>query len=79
MVTAEGVATTLVLVSPRMARSMAAKFTPVPMMRPMPMVVPCRSVVETLAGFCAASARSTMLVPPTGLTKAPTGTVPPGE
>ena len=33
MVTAEGVATTLVSVSPRTARSTAAKFTPVPAMR----------------------------------------------
>src|SRR5205823_1372319 len=73
MVTAEGVATTLVLVSPRMARTMAAKFTPVPATRPMPMVVPCSSAVEALAGFWMAPARSTMLVPPTGLTKAPAG------
>ena len=59
---------------------MAAKFTPVPAMRPTPSVVPCRSVRrKTLAGFCAAAARSTMLVPPTGLTKLPTGTVPPCE
>jgi len=73
MVTAEGVATTLVLVSPRMARTMAAKFTPVPAMRPMPMVVPCSRVVDALAGCWMAPARSTMLVPPMGLTKAPAG------
>ena len=79
MVTAEGVERTLVLVSPRSARSVAAKFTPVPAMRPMPIVVPCRSALEALAGFWMAAARSTMLVPPTGLTKAPAGTLLPFE
>ena len=79
IVTADGVAITLVSVSPRMARTMAAKLTPVPAMRPMPMVVPCSSVVLALAGFWIAPARSTMLVPPTGLTKAAAGTFVPLE
>src|SRR5258708_4572822 len=50
MVTAEGVATTLVFVSPRIARSMAAKFTPVPAMPPMPTVVPCSRGVDAAWG-----------------------------
>ena len=42
MVTADGVAMTFVVQSPWIARSMAAKFTPVAAMRPMPNVEPVR-------------------------------------
>jgi len=75
MVNAEGVAMMLLFVSVRIARTMAAKLSPEAARRPTPRVVPWSSVVLTFAGFCAAPARSTMLVPPIGLTKAPIGTL----
>ena len=43
MVTADGVAIRLVFESPCSARIIAAKFTPVAAMRPIPKVVPCRA------------------------------------
>ena len=48
MVSAEGVAITLLFESVRIARSMAAKLSPAAARRPTPMVVPCSSGVLTL-------------------------------
>jgi hypothetical protein len=74
MVTAEGVAITLVFESLCNARIIAAKFTPLLAMRPRPNVVPEGMPTSAAPpGSSTARARSTRFTPATGLRNPPTG------
>ena len=73
MVTADGVEIRLVFESPCSARIIAAKFTPVAAMRPMPKVVPVPSAAGALEGLSTACASCARLTPPTGDWNVPRG------
>ena len=74
IVTADGVAMMLVFESPWMARSIAAKFTPVAAMRPMPKVVPVLSADAAHWQGCRSPApAAARFTPPTGCWKVPSG------
>src|SRR5580693_4054953 len=77
LVSTEGVAMTLVSVSLRMARNMAAKLMPLLATRPRATVVPFSSAELMLVGLTTALARSTRLAPPTGVRKVAPGMVVP--
>src|SRR6185437_8285234 len=83
IVTAEGVDTMFVSASLLRARIMAANDSPPPdAIVPTPMVVPVRRVEAAARAdepLDAAPIRSTMLVPPTGETKPPAGSLVLGE
>jgi hypothetical protein len=66
IVTVEGVAMMLVFESPWIARNIAAKFTPVAAMRPMPKVVPVPSNGFPPLGLSIDCAREARFTPPTG-------------